>query len=342
MDKPFHLIKLLICIAMSACFQTGYAQIPTDSIPTDTTVQVLDSIHPFHRKKGDVLNYLIVDNFNNPAVAGSLKSYQAQVSYGCNVPGSPNNRHYGQVMLDMYFGNTQGRHGLGYRMSMNHIGFTNGIRQRFDYSFQALNKKDVSIRFGTGVGFVMEQQVKTNLAWGDMIDDRYGFIYATQETKPDFSSAAFKISRFQWNLGAQFRIYDGYINVYNTNDLLTILPDSGNYQNYYPGVGANGLYNIDLKIVQLVPSVQFNWFAPEMYILQGGVFLASNTSKGGGGGFGYNNNNIFSVSGLFAWEDYLRVYAQVQIPFSDIRLSYPVSNFQLTVSYKINDLRKYE
>lgn len=318
------------------------AQVTNDSILNNSTTTLPDSIHPFHRKKGDVLNYLLVDNFDNPAVAGSLKSYQAQASYGHHLPGSTNNRHYGTIMLDMFFGNKQGRHGIAYRMSMGHVGFTNTIKQRFDYSFQCLNKQNFSIRLGVGVGFLMEQHVKADLTWGDMIDDRYGFIYFTQETKPDFSSAAFKVNRFNWNAGAQIRIYDGYINIYNTNTLLTNLPDSGNYQNYYAGVGLNALYNVDFKIMQMIPSFQFNYFGPEMYVLQGGVFLASSTSKGGGGGFTYNNNNIFGISGLFAWNDYLRIAAQVQFPFSDIRLSYPVSNFQLTVSYKINDFGKYE
>lgn len=342
MNALHHFIKSLMAVILFTGIQYNYSQTLTDTIPKDSIVELPDSIHPFHRKKGDVLNYLLVDNFYNPALTGSLKSYQAQGTYGNALPGSANNNNYGQIMLDMYFGNKQGRHGLAYRMNMNHIGFSNSIRQRFDYSFQCLNKKNVSLRIGVGVGFVMEQHVKTNLTWGDMIDDRYGYVYTTAETINPFDVATFKVSRFHWAAGAQIRIYDGYINFYNTNDFSTIIDTSGKMQTYFPGFGVNALYNVDLKIMQMVPSIQLNYWNPNQYILQGGVFLASCTSKGGGGGIYYNNNNIFTLSGMFAWNDFLRIQAQVQFPFSDIRLSYPVSNFQITISYKINDFNKYE
>ena len=219
MNVLHHFIKSMMAIILLAGIQYNYSQILTDTIPKDSIAELPDSIRPFHRKKGDVLNYLVVDNFYNPAIAGSLKSYQAQGTYGNTLPGSANNNHYGQIMLDMYFGNWQGRHGLGYRMNMNHIGYANSIRQRIDYSFQCLNKKNFSLRIGVGVGFVMEQHVKTNLAWGDMIDDRYGFLYTSAETINPFDVATFKVSRFHWTAGAQIRIYDGYLNFYNTNDL---------------------------------------------------------------------------------------------------------------------------
>jgi hypothetical protein len=332
MNAPNHFIRILIVIVMLGCIK-GYGQALTDSIPPD-------SIHPFHRKKGDVLNYLLVDNFNNPALAGSLKSYQAQASYGNNLPGSKNQVHYGQVMLDMYFGNKQGRHGLAYRMGIGHIGFSNSIRQRIDYSFQCINRKNVSLRIGAGIGFTMQQFIDPGQSWGDMIDDRYGYVYSSQEKGNLFDGLTFKVRRFQWNAGAQLRIYNGYINIYNTNDLFINPPASG--PAYYPGLGINALYNVQLKPMQIIPSVQFNYWNSYTYNIQGGVFLASNTSKGGGGGIYYNNYNVFTISGMFAWNDYLRIYAQVQLPFSEIRYTYPVSNFQITVSYKINDFGKYE
>lgn len=345
MNTLYLLIKPLrglIAVMLLANVQFTYSQTLTDTIPTDTIVEPYDSIHPFHRKRGDVLNYLLVDNFFNPALAGSLKSYQAQAGYGNTLPGSANNHQYGQIMLDMFFGNKQGRHGLAYRMEMNHIGFTNSIRQRFDYSFQVLNKKNVSLRFGAGVGFLMQQYTSSNFTWGDMIDYRYGFIYASQDQPNVSTVGVFNVARFQWNVGGQLRIFDGYLNFYNANDFLTTVPSSSNLQKYYPTFGVNALYNVDLNILQMVPSFQFNYWNRDSYLVQGGVMLASNTSKGGGGGIYYNNNNIFTLSGLFAWNDVWRVYAQFQFPFSDLRYTYPLSGFQLTVSYKINDFGKYE
>ena len=345
MNTPYHLIKpiwVVISMLFFIGIQYNYSQTYTDTIPVDTLTEIPDSIHPFHRKKGDVLNYLLVDNFNNPALAGSLKSYQAQASYGNTLPGSSYNYHYGQIMLDMFLGNKQGRHGLAYRLGIKHIGFSNAIRQRLDYSFQCINKRNFSLRFGVGVGFLMEQLIKADLIYADMIDQQFGFIYSTQESSNIFDVTAFKVSRFNWNVGAQLRIYDGYLNIYNTNDFRTNVPDSGNYQTYYPGLGINALYNVNFRIMQFVPSIQFNYWAQSLYLVQGGFLLASNTSKGGGGGVYYNTNHIFTLTGLFAWNDYLRVQAQIQFPFSDLRYTYPVSNFQITVSYKINDFSKYE
>lgn len=342
MVKPYYLIKPLVAVALFILLQPCFAQVNNDSIPTDTTAFQVDSIHDFHRKKGDILNYLLVDNFSNPSLAGSLKSYQAQATYGNNLPGSPNNFQYGQIMLDMFFGNKQGRHGLAYRLGMGHAGFSNSVKQRFDYSFQCINKQNVSLRIGVGVGFTMQQFLKKDMTYGDMIDDRYGFIYTTQDTVDLFRSAAFKVNRFQWNAGIQLRIFDGYLNFYNINDLRVGTPYTGNPQNYFAGFGANALYNVNFKKMQMVPNLNFIYYGAEMYNLQGGIFLASSTSKGGGGGIAYNTNHILTVNGMFAWDDYLHVTTQIQIPFSDISLTYPVSNFQLTVSYKINDFSKYE
>jgi hypothetical protein len=342
MVKLYDLIRPFVAIMLFTLLQPCKAQVNNDSIPNDTNEFQVDEIHDFHRKKADILNYLLVDNFNNSALAGSLKSYQAQATYGNNLPGSANNFQYGQIMLDMFFGNKQGRHGLAYRLGMGHAGFSNSVKQRFDYSFQCINKQNYSLRIGVGVGFTMQQFLAKNITYGDMIDDRYGFIYATQDTANLFPSAAFKVNRFQWNAGIQLRIYDGYINFYNINDLRVGTPFTGSPQNYFAGFGANTLYNVNFKKMQIIPSVNFIYYGAEMYNVQGGIFLASNTSKGGGGGIYYNTNNVFTISGLFAWDDFLHITAQVQIPFSNIRLTYPVSNFQITVSYKINDFSKYE
>jgi hypothetical protein len=341
MNTFHHLIKTILVVCVLTIPIPGFSQISTDSTAQDTSAFIPDSIHDFHRKKADVLNYLLVDNFNNPALAGSLKSYQAQVGFGMNLPGSRNTIYYGNIMLDMFFGNRQGRHGLAYRNVMKHIGFRTSITQRLDYSFQILNKKMVSLRAGVGVGFTMEQNLPQGFSFGDMIDDQYGYVYSSAETFQYSTTSAFQVSKFHWNAGAQLRIANAYINVYNTNIQTTKEDLSGKYY-YIPGVGVNSFYNFQLKKMQIIPSLQFNYYTSSFYLLQGGVFMASNTSKGGGGGIHFNNMNVLGITGLFAWNDYLRIYAQVQFPLSEIRYTYPVSNFQLTVSYKINDFGKYE
>jgi predicted outer membrane repeat protein len=341
MVKPYDLIRPFVAIMLFTLLQPCKAQVNNDSIPTDTNEFQVDEIHDFHRKKADILNYLLVDNFNNSALAGSLKSYQAQATFGNNLPGSPNNLFYGQIMLDMFFGNKQGRHGLAYRMGMNHSGYTTTISQRFDYSFQILNKQNVSLRAGVGVGFAMDQNIPGDFTYGDMIDNQYGFIYAPQETYQNSTTRAFQVTKFQWNAGAQLRIHNAYINIYNNNIQTTKQTINGEYF-YIPGIGVNSLYNIQLKKMQIVPSIQFNYYSSFFSLVKGGVLLASNTSKGGGGGIYYDNRKILGITGMFAWDDYLHVYAQVQIPTSELVYSYPVTNFQLTVSYKINDFTKYE
>ena len=341
MVTPYYLFKPFVAIALFILLPPCHAQVKTDSIPADTTVFQIDSVHDFHRKKGDILNYLLVDNFNNSALAGSLKSYQAQASFGNNLPGSSNNLFYGQVLLDMFFGNRQSRHGLAYRMGMNHSGYTTTISQRFDYSFQILNRKNVSLRAGVGVGFAMDQNIPGDFTYSDMIDDHYGYIYSTQEVYQNSTTRAFQVSKFNWNVGAQLRIHNAYINVYNNNSQTTMQNSKGEYF-YIPGIGVNSLYNIQLKKMQIIPSIQFNYLSNFFSFVKGGVFMASNTSKGGGGGIYYDNRNVLGITGMFAWDDYLHIYAQVQFPTSEIRFSYPVTNFQLTISYKINDFTKYE
>jgi Type IX secretion system membrane protein PorP/SprF len=342
MVGPNNMHRIFAIMILLLFVQPAVSQITQDTSKSDNQINLSDSNQIFHRKKGDVINYFLVDNFNNPSLAGSLKSYQAQVRYENQLPGGPNNHQYGEVMLDMFLGKKQGRHGLAYRLKIGHVGFTNTIRQRIDYSFQCLNKKNYSIRVGVGVGFLMEQHVKADLTWGDMIDHRYGFIYNGQDSYSlIMESAAFQVSKIHWNIGSQIRILNGYINVFYNHNVMDNIPHLG-APNRWSNISVNTFYNFDFKIMQLIPSFELSYFAPELYKIQGGIFMASNTSKGGGGGITYNNHNIMGITGLFAWNDYLRLIAQVQIPFSDIRLSYPVSNFQLTLSYKINDISKYE
>lgn len=340
MVKPLHLLQPFVAVLLFILLQPCTAQV-NYSIPKDTVAFTVDSIHDFHRKKGDVLNYLLVDNFNNSALAGSLKSYQAQASFGENLPGSANNMFYGQIMLDMFFGNKQGRHGVAYRNQIDHFGNRTTIKQRLDYSFQILNKKNVSLRAGVGVGFSMDQNLPGDFTYGDMIDPRYGFIFIPQDHYENSTTRAFQVTRLHWNGGAQLRIYNGYLNIYNTNTQTTMEDYKGQYY-YLPGVGVNALYNIQFKKFQMAPSIQFNYISSDFSLIKGGIFMASNTSKGGGGGLYYDSRNVLGITGMFAWNDYLHIYAQVQFPTSIISYSYPLNNFQITLSYKINDFSKYE
>lgn len=125
----------------------------------------------------------------NPAFAGSARCPRIALNYRNQWPGFDKtyityNASYDQH-VDMLSGGI-GVNILSDKAGNNTIGTTgiSGI-----YAYQLNISRDLSVRLGLQATYVQKKLDWDKLTFGDMIDPRFGFVYATQEQRPDESQS---------------------------------------------------------------------------------------------------------------------------------------------------------
>ncbi|MBE2246093.1 MAG: type IX secretion system membrane protein PorP/SprF [Candidatus Competibacteraceae bacterium] len=117
----------------------------------------------------------------NPAFAGSIRCPRVALNTRIQWSGISGNYRTYAASYDMHIDPIQG--GIGIRMYRDEAGQATITSHNVAvmYSYMLKLSRKVSMRFGAEVGFMQRSLDTRNLTFGDMIDDRYGFIYATQE-----------------------------------------------------------------------------------------------------------------------------------------------------------------
>jgi type IX secretion system PorP/SprF family membrane protein len=117
----------------------------------------------------------------NPAFAGSIRCPRIALNTRIQWSGISGNYRTYAASFDMHVDPLQG--GLGVRVMRDEAGQATITSHNvtFMYSYQLKLSRKVTMRFGAEVGFLQRKLDRSNLTFGDMIDDRYGFVYATQE-----------------------------------------------------------------------------------------------------------------------------------------------------------------
>ena len=123
----------------------------------------------------------------NPAFAGSARCPRVAINYRNQWPALRKTYITTSASYDQHFDMLNGGVGL---MVMNDkagegtIATTNisGV-----YAYQLNLNRKVSMRFGLQGTYVQKSLDWDKLTFGDMIDPRYGFVYETQEVRPNES-----------------------------------------------------------------------------------------------------------------------------------------------------------
>lgn len=117
----------------------------------------------------------------NPAFAGSVRCPRIALNTRIQWSGISGNYRTYAASYDMHIDALSG--GMGIRFFRDEAGQSTITSHNVTlmYSYQLKVSRKVTMRFGAEVGMMQRALDTRQLTFGDMIDDRYGFVYATQE-----------------------------------------------------------------------------------------------------------------------------------------------------------------
>lgn len=117
----------------------------------------------------------------NPAFAGAIRCPRVAINTRIQWPSISGNYRTYSVSYDQHVDKFQG--GLGIRIMRDEAGQSTITSHNvaITYSYLIRLSRKVSMRIAAEAGFLQRSLDTRNLTFGDMIDDRYGFVYATQE-----------------------------------------------------------------------------------------------------------------------------------------------------------------
>jgi type IX secretion system PorP/SprF family membrane protein len=123
----------------------------------------------------------------NPAFAGSQKCPRIVMNYRNQWPSLPGTFVTYSASYDQHVDNLQGGLGLMVMSDKAGEGTINTTNVSGIYSFLLNVSRKFSIKTGFQATYVQKRLDWDKLTFGDMIDPRYGFVYSTQETRPNES-----------------------------------------------------------------------------------------------------------------------------------------------------------
>lgn len=123
----------------------------------------------------------------NPAFAGSARCPRVALNYRNQWPALSKTFITYAASYDQHIDGISGGLGLLILNDKAGEGTLNTTNVSAIYSYQLNVSRDFSIRMGLQATYVQKKLNWDKLYFGDMIDPRYGYIYQTQENRPDDS-----------------------------------------------------------------------------------------------------------------------------------------------------------
>jgi type IX secretion system PorP/SprF family membrane protein len=123
----------------------------------------------------------------NPAFAGSVRCPRINMNYRNQWPGLAKTYITYSASYDQHVDLLNGGVALNILNDKAGEGTISTTNIAGVYAYQLNISRDFSVRFGLQATYVQKKLDWDKLTFGDMIDPRYGYIYATQETRPSES-----------------------------------------------------------------------------------------------------------------------------------------------------------
>jgi len=137
----------------------------------------------------------------NPAFAGSARCPRVNINYRNQWPALKETYITTSAGYDQHFDAINGGVGLLFLNDKAGEGTITTNQISGMYAYQLNVNRKLSMRFGLQATYVQKRLDFSKLTFGDMIDPRYGFVYPTQEVRPnesknymDFSAGALAYS----------------------------------------------------------------------------------------------------------------------------------------------------
>lgn len=130
----------------------------------------------------------------NPAFAGSARCARFNINYRNQWAAISGNYQTYSLSYDQHFYPLQG--GIGAYVYTDFSGnrTLNSTYAAFMYSYQLNVTRKFTMRFGVQAAYGQRSIDWSKLTFGDQIDSRYGFVYATQEAQPNLTTRYFDVA----------------------------------------------------------------------------------------------------------------------------------------------------
>jgi type IX secretion system PorP/SprF family membrane protein len=163
-------------------------------------LMIFFSVNTAHSQDPQFTQFYANPLYLNPAFAGSIRCPRIALNTRIQWSGISGNYRTYAASYDQHIDPIQG--GVGIRFYRDEAGqatiTSHNVAVMYSYLLKLSRK--VSMRFGAEIGFLQRSLDTRNLTFGDMIDDRYGFVYATQEVFENNQ-------KFMFDLGAGVLCY---------------------------------------------------------------------------------------------------------------------------------------
>lgn len=281
--------------------------------------EVPDSLEQYVNPSGNAVNFYLFHFMDYAAYTGAEKQWNIIADGNVSHFLMPHANYRLRTGTDIALGKSHRRHGLGVAGDIQRLGgsFTGGFR--LSYAFQVIDKPNVQMRIGIMGGAEFVKWNKTDATFGDMIDDRYGFVYPTNESLVDFDKVQINPRSAA---GVWFRLY-GFGLAFNISELIPVNVGVSGYLVRHPTFTGIGYYQIPVKKVQLMPSVAFRVYG-NWYRVEGGLSFYMNPGKGlFAGVFGSSSKDLKILAG-YTVHGRFKIYAGMTFFFEGLAEILPI------------------
>lgn len=280
-----------------------------------------DDTEKYIRPAGNAVNFYLFNFMDYVGYTGADKQINVIADGNASHFRMPNVNYRVRLATDVALGNARRRHGIGISGDFRAFGgdYTGGIQ--VSYAFQVVDKPKVQFRIGVMMGVEFLKHNLYDATYRDMIDDRYGFVYSTNDPLRE-DSTLFVYPRS--GAGAWLRVH-GFGLAINADRLLPV--NTGIATNFRPPVRLSGhaYYQIPIKRVHLMPVVSFLYDGTG-YRVEGGVNFYMNPENGFFAGvFGSTDKDVRLLAG-YNVKGRLKLLAGVTLYFEGLAAILPVYN----------------
>lgn len=232
----------------------------------------------------------------------------------------------GTVAADVQVGKTN-RHGVGGYVYGQKTGGQIGYGALFSYSYLVFQSAAVKLRLGASVGFNGTYRSPSDFVWGDMIDNRYGIIYQTQEQTQEFSVLSSAGIYFQASgFGAAVSVHH-YIPRYLS---------TANHINANPiAIQTDLYYQFHLKKIHLMPYLRSQVDVAGNYVFEPGIHFFGNPEYPFIAGVSYNTAQYICSTVGYNIKNRYRLGLYYRVPLTPLFQTLPVSDISCSLIVRL-------
>lgn len=270
------------------------------------------------RPPGNAVNFYLFHFMDQVAYTGGDKHINLVADGNVSHFYMPHVNYQVRLGTDIAIGASRKRHGIGFAGDLRRIGPHYIAGGQVSYAFQAVDKTHVQFRVGImgGVGFTKYDL--SHASYGDMIDDRYGFVYPTLE--PAYGNPVLVYPRSA--LGIWLRIHQLGLAL-NADQLIPVQAAVSTSFFLPPRFSGWAYYQVPVRSLHLMPVISY-MYSGNRYRIEGGLCLYQQAGKGVFAGLTGSTDRDIRLMAGYTVKNRLKVLAGISFCFDGMARISPV------------------